>query len=451
LKEITVVAMTRSSKLLAFVLLVLPSLASGADFDLRPRFPWGEGRDGKFDAPMKVLPFWSEAVLNQPDRPGTRGFGGRLLFYGKDQKKTVKVKGTLVVYAFDEEGRDPANVKPDRKYVYKPEDFEQTHAKNEVGHSYNIWLPWDEVGGPQKEISLIVRFTSEKGDLVVSEQQRQRLTGVPTDNQPAGVTLPQLAGTKAGVSTNVTLLPPGTNQAALPPLLQQAAFQQAVPQQNMPAATNSVMTNSGVVQTGGMQPMTGVLPMNGQQPVTQQTLAAQQAAAYAMVQTPTNPTGEKRMETTTIQLPAMTAARWNQQSTSQPMQTQPMQNMTPTQNPWINQMPAQNPWPIKNGATNSNPPMNGYPANGLPETGTTANGSTGQGLGLPATQPHSTNLMQGQAAAAPTLFGAHYVPGTHQAPTWQAGQPGLGPARWQPFPATQRFGQPSAPAQVQSP
>jgi hypothetical protein len=46
-----------------------------------------------------------------------------------------------------------------------------------LGHSYSVWIPWDEVGGPQKEISLIARFTPEKGSVVVSEQTKQILPG----------------------------------------------------------------------------------------------------------------------------------------------------------------------------------------------------------------------------------------------------------------------------------
>ena len=113
-----------------------------------------------------------------PDGPPARGFGGRLTFYDSKADKPVKVDGTLVVYVFDEEGRDPGNAKPDRKYVFSKEDWERHYSKSELGHSYSVWLPWDEVGGPQKEISLIVRFTPSTGPTIVGEQARQVLPGV---------------------------------------------------------------------------------------------------------------------------------------------------------------------------------------------------------------------------------------------------------------------------------
>ena len=51
------------------------------------------------------------------------------------------------------------------------------YSKSKLGHSYSVWLPWDETGGPQKEISLIARFTPEKGGVVVGEQTKQMLPG----------------------------------------------------------------------------------------------------------------------------------------------------------------------------------------------------------------------------------------------------------------------------------
>ena len=55
----------------------------------------------------------------------------------------MKGRGSLVVYAFDETDRDPANMKPDRKFVFTQEQFEKHYSKSTLGHSYSVWLPWD--------------------------------------------------------------------------------------------------------------------------------------------------------------------------------------------------------------------------------------------------------------------------------------------------------------------
>ena len=104
--------------------------------------------------------------------------GGRLMFYEKEGEP-IKVEGTLVVYAFDENGRDPGSARPDRKYIVTQQQLPAHYSKSKIGHSYSVWIPWDEVGGVQKEISLIVRFEPKNGAAIVGEQRRLLLPGKP--------------------------------------------------------------------------------------------------------------------------------------------------------------------------------------------------------------------------------------------------------------------------------
>src|SRR6185295_11244836 len=92
-----------------------------------------------------------------------------------------------------ETDRDPANTTPDRKYIFTAEQFAKHYSKSPLGHSYSVWIPWDEAGGLQTEISLLVRYLHEKGEVVIGEQAKQVLSGVPRakpkDNGPAAVSL----------------------------------------------------------------------------------------------------------------------------------------------------------------------------------------------------------------------------------------------------------------------
>ncbi|MCS7304469.1 MAG: hypothetical protein NZ602_05105 [Thermoguttaceae bacterium] len=155
------------------------------DFDLRRDIPWRIGEVVPPKTPTKMVAIWTDAVLHVTGKPPTRGFGGRLMFYGPDESAPIKVDGTLIVYAFDEEGRSPTDVKPDRKYVFPPDQFAQHYSKSKLGHSYSVWIPWDEVGGPRKEISLIARFIPKNGAAIVSGQSRQILPGLPPAEDPA--------------------------------------------------------------------------------------------------------------------------------------------------------------------------------------------------------------------------------------------------------------------------
>jgi hypothetical protein len=120
---------------------------------------------------------WTDTVLTQPGQKPQRGFGGRLVFYGRDEKKPILVDGQLVVYAFDESGRDPTDNKPTRRYVFPPDQVPRHMSISEIGASYSFWLPWDEAGGPRTEVSLICRFEPKGGAVITSEQTRHLLPG----------------------------------------------------------------------------------------------------------------------------------------------------------------------------------------------------------------------------------------------------------------------------------
>ncbi|MFO0899615.1 MAG: hypothetical protein U0836_19480 [Pirellulales bacterium] len=148
-----------------------------SSFDLKKGIPWGEGLDGEFSAPMKVVPVWTDTTMYQAGRVPVRGFGGRLFFHKDEKGDPVKVKGTLEVYAFDEAGRRPSDSRPTRKFVFSPEQFQKHYSKSELGPSYSVFIPWDELGGPQQQLTLITRFIPEGAPLVISEPSKQSLPG----------------------------------------------------------------------------------------------------------------------------------------------------------------------------------------------------------------------------------------------------------------------------------
>lgn len=242
-------------------LVAIFSLAGCASFNLSKGIPWGEGNGGNIEAPKKLVVFWQDAVLNSSEIKGIRGFGGRLLFYGNNPSKPIKVSGELVVYAFDETNRDPHNVVPDRKFVFTAEQMKSKYSKNKLGHSYSVWIPWDQVGGEQKQISLIARFKSDEGEMVVSEQTKQVLPGASAPEDSSAV-----SELKQNIRQLQPFNPPGTEPAPLPSVAKQspsasassaavqtvayqenAAITRAEPQVAQKPAPVSVKANSDVV------------------------------------------------------------------------------------------------------------------------------------------------------------------------------------------------------------
>ncbi len=236
------------------------------DFDLRRNIPWRIGEVVPPKTPTKIVAIWTDAVLHQPGRPPTRGFGGRLMFYGPDESNPIKVDGTLVVYAFDEEGRSPTDVKPDRKYVFPPDQFARHYSKSKLGHSYSIWIPWDEVGGPRKEISLIARFIPKNGAAIVSGQSRQILPGVAPAEEAVSSAGPGSSGAGGWPSTSSMQAPrpttpswpePPSQTPSSPSPAETAGKQNLHPHSILPEAPNISLPESS---PSGLVPEAGVVP-----------------------------------------------------------------------------------------------------------------------------------------------------------------------------------------------
>jgi len=164
-------------------LLGVTVLAGCSTLDLRERLPWASSGP-KTQVPTRMVDVWSDEILPQPGLPPVRGFGGRIMFYAGAGNAPVAVDGTLTVLAFDEADHKDGYTIPERKFVYLPEHLSKYYRKSEIGHSYSLWLPWDEVGGPLRKLCLIARFEPKKGtEVLVSKPCRVVLPGVPS---PAG-------------------------------------------------------------------------------------------------------------------------------------------------------------------------------------------------------------------------------------------------------------------------
>jgi len=129
------------------------------------------------EVPLRMVSSWTDTVLSKTDKKPQRGFGGRLTFFGQDRESLIRVDGQLVVYAFEETEGQPRSTQPTRRYVFPREQFVRHESESTLGPSYSVWLPWDEVGGERKNISLIARFEPKGGPLLVGEQTSHLLPG----------------------------------------------------------------------------------------------------------------------------------------------------------------------------------------------------------------------------------------------------------------------------------
>lgn len=188
--------MKRNHKSNAFVLIIATvavvgvpgcSVPKAADFKPSKLLFWNDDEPEK-GIPIRMVGTWTDTVMSTAGQKSQRGFGGRIHFYGKKEDKPIVVDGQLVVYAFDETNRAVTDNKPTRRYVFPADQLPLRMSISEIGASYSFFLPWDEAGGPQTEVSLICRFEPKGGAVIASEQTKHVLPGTvtPTGTATAG-------------------------------------------------------------------------------------------------------------------------------------------------------------------------------------------------------------------------------------------------------------------------
>lgn len=129
----------------------------------------------EFFAPRSMVAIWKPSTYEKPGTRSLRGFGGRFYFHNA-RNEPVKVDGTLTIYGYDD-ASDNTSGKADRKFVFKSDTFQQHHSDSGIGDSYSFWVPWDEVGGVERTITLIPVFKSANGEIPQSQPATLRLPG----------------------------------------------------------------------------------------------------------------------------------------------------------------------------------------------------------------------------------------------------------------------------------
>jgi hypothetical protein len=251
---------------------------AGKLFSLDNTWPFRDKDQPQEGTPVRMVGTWTDTILTKQGQKPQRGFGGRIMFYEKDEDKPILVDGQLVVYAFDETGRDPTDNKPTRRYVFPAEQIPQHMSKSEIGASYSFWLPWDEAGGPRTQVSLICRFEPTDGPIITSEQTKHLLPGTVPMNIAAGKQPPKLPEGVPSKPTRETLESIRARQAT-PQGAQQASYETAMPSGSGSAAA---VTDAATLAPRKMSATTITLPDNYQLPggagIQSQVIKSQNAA-----------------------------------------------------------------------------------------------------------------------------------------------------------------------------
>jgi hypothetical protein len=158
----------------------------------------------------QIAVMWSDALLRQDNVPMTQGFVGKIYLFGGDGSQTITAPGKFMFCAYnDSKGRvEPGNehIKPDRVWEFRESELRSMLKKDLVGWSYSFWLPYGPPDSSERLCSMIVVFTPEQGQKVISETSL--------------VTLPAVGGGQSGVqmlsSAKPATTPSDRNDAVTP-------------------------------------------------------------------------------------------------------------------------------------------------------------------------------------------------------------------------------------------
>lgn len=133
-----------------------------------------------FGEAVKMDIAWKDDVLPGPDGMLRRGVGGRVHFLDKNDKP-IRVHGSMTVYGFDEHNGQATSPRPDKRYHFKDEELQSVYSESTIGHSYNIWLPWDEQGY-QRHVAMLPIFRAPDGRLLKGDHAQAVLHGPENPN-----------------------------------------------------------------------------------------------------------------------------------------------------------------------------------------------------------------------------------------------------------------------------
>jgi hypothetical protein len=142
--------------------------------------------------PQRIIAIWSHDVVNTVGKKPTQGFTGRLFFYDK-KSRPIEVEGRLTIFAFDDSRIDdpdwePKN-KPDKKFVFTKEQLPNHLGTSNMGKSYSIWIPWQQIGGTRKTVSLIPVLTTKDGLRIAGPPTKHVLPGKSPRKEQSRITV----------------------------------------------------------------------------------------------------------------------------------------------------------------------------------------------------------------------------------------------------------------------
>ena len=136
----------------------------------------------------------------------------------------MRVNGVLTIYGYDDNNQaDSGEGKADRKFVFKADSLNNHFSESALGESYSFFVPWDNVGGEEKTITLIPVFKTVEGHMPEAKPATMPLPGRRVSKSAAVSSAQQLDSRVVQASAEMPRsLPTGTTSTSPIPRTKQA-------------------------------------------------------------------------------------------------------------------------------------------------------------------------------------------------------------------------------------
>jgi hypothetical protein len=203
----------RSFKFLQIIVLaILPCLTGCSTSWLNTSLGMGTKLEQEsVDNPViKLIPVWQEGegpgVENQVS---SRGFGGQIYFITEKKGLPSEVKGSIMVYLFDDKGTPEEQAKPIYQFNFEPEAWMQHSIMTKLGPAYTLFIPYPRPGRDLANCALRIRSTPPHGSPLFSQMTTLTLPGATKAKakEEAGeieMTIPKSAIKKTPTTINLS-------------------------------------------------------------------------------------------------------------------------------------------------------------------------------------------------------------------------------------------------------
>jgi hypothetical protein len=129
------------------------------------------------DPAVEMICIWEPAEGIGPDGLPTRGFAGNVSFFTRRQETSVRVKGDVRVYVYDDQGPIEKRAQPIHHWDFIGDAWAFHLHDSAIGPGYSLFIPYSRKVSHQVQCAVRVRFTPENGTPIFSNTAAVILPG----------------------------------------------------------------------------------------------------------------------------------------------------------------------------------------------------------------------------------------------------------------------------------